>query len=90
MGVEPFKHDHSFNGEVIVAVQEVTLDNIMMRLAFLEHLQNRRWETWFKVEDNRLLWPLRGSGTSVDPLLDHTSSLYKATFALCGVESLVT
>ena len=35
MGVEPFKDDHGFNGEVIVAVQEVTLENIMMSLAFL-------------------------------------------------------
>lgn len=35
MGVEPFKHDHGFNGEVIVAVQEVTLENIMMSLALL-------------------------------------------------------
>lgn len=34
-GAEPFKHDHGFNGEVTVAVQEVTLDNVMMSLAFL-------------------------------------------------------
>lgn len=35
MGAEPFQHDHGFNGEVFVAVQEVTLENIVMFLAFL-------------------------------------------------------
>lgn len=35
MGAEPFEHDHGFNGQVMVAVHEVTLDNIVIYLAFL-------------------------------------------------------
>lgn len=51
MGAEPVEHDHGFNGQVIVAVQEVTLDNIVIYMAFLEHLQRGRQE--FKVAVNK-------------------------------------
>lgn len=39
MGAEPFEHYHGFNGEVVVAVQEVTLENVMMFLALLYNLK---------------------------------------------------
>ena len=41
MGTEPFKHDQGFDSEVFVAVHKVTLENILMSFAFLQHLKKR-------------------------------------------------